>query len=468
MPCRLRVAHFPFLRGSILMPAMSATQGLSTISSQKLYHRAKQLIPGGTQLLSKRPEMFAPDQWPAYYQSARGCEVIDLDGNKYLDMSTMGIGACVLGYADPDVTAAVIARAQSGAMCSLNSPDEVALAEQLVELHPWADNVRYARSGGEAMSIAVRIARASTGRDLLAVCGYHGWHDWYLAANHASSGVSDRLQGHLLPGLSPAGVPSQLAGTTFTFAYNKLDELADIVRQRGNQLAAVVMEPTRSVDPAPGFLDGVRELCDRCGAVLVIDEITAGWRLTLGGAHLLYKLEPDIAVFAKALGNGHPMAAIIGRASVMQAAQASFISSTYWTESVGPVAALTTIRKLRQVDLPGHVRKIGRRFRKGIQRIGDKCRISVNTAGHPALTSLTFDHPEAPALQTLFTVRMLAHGILAGAQFYPSLAHEENHVDAYLAAVEEVFIEMAVAIKRGDAVDRIGGPIKHTAFSRLA
>ena len=327
--------------------------------SQELYRRAKQLIPGGTQLLSKRPEMFAPDQWPPYYRSARGCEVVDLDGNTYLDMSITGIGACLLGYADPDVTDAVVRRVQNGSMCTLNPPEEVELAETLIGLHPWAQNVRFARSGGEAMAVAVRIARAATGRDVVAFCGYHGWHDWYLAANRVPAGQADPLQGHLLPGLSPRGVPSQLAGTALPFNYNKLDELAAIVRQHAGNLAAVVMEPTRNVPPQPGFLEGVRELCDRSGAALIVDEITAGWRFALGGAHLLYGLQPDVAVFAKALGNGHPMAAIIGRARVMQTAQDSFISSTYWTEGVGPVAALATIRKLRQVDVPAHVRAIG-------------------------------------------------------------------------------------------------------------
>lgn len=440
----------------------------STEQSQQLYRRAKELIPGGTQLLSKRPEMFAPDQWPAYYRSAHGCEIVDLDGNTLLDMSIMGIGACLLGYANPDVTAAVIRRVQDGAMCTLNSPDEVTLAELLIELHPWAKNVRYARSGGEAMTVAVRIARATTGRDVVAVCGYHGWHDWYLAANLTAGGSTDPLKGHLLPGLSPTGVPSQLAGTTLTFTYNQIDALADIVRQHGNKLAAVVMEPTRSVDPQPGFLEGVRELCDQSGAVLVVDEITAGWRFTLGGAHLRYNLEPDIAVFAKTLGNGHPMAAILGRARVMQAAQDSFISSTYWTESVGPAAALATIHKMREVDVPAHICAVGNSIREGLQQISAQHGLPIKVSGHPALTSIAFDHPDALALQTLFTVRMLKHGILAGAAFYPSLAHQQVHVDSYLAASAEVFPELAEASRRRDAAERIGGPVKHSGFVRLA
>ena len=450
------------------MTINSVESRFSTERSQQLYRHAKQLIPGGTQLLSKRPEMFAPDQWPAYYRSAQGCEVVDLDGNRFLDMSLMGIGACLLGYADPDVTSAVVRRVQDGAMCTLNSPDDVTLAELLLELHPWASNVRYARSGGEAMTVAVRIARAFNGRDAVAVCGYHGWHDWYLAANRMADGSGDQLNGHLLPGLAPAGVPTQLAGTTHPFRYNHLEELAEIFRKHGSNLAAVVMEPTRSADPQLGFLEGVRELCDGAGAALVIDEITTGWRFAVGGVHLRYGIEPDIAVFAKTLGNGHPMAAIIGRSDVMQAAQDSFISSTYWTESVGPAAALATIRKLQSVDVPMHVAAIGMQLREGLKELGQQHGLTVNAAGHPALSTLTFDHPDGLALQTLFTVRMLRRGILASNAFYPSLAHEQKHVDEYLTAADAILPEIVDAARCGDAKFRIGGPVKHAGFTRLA
>jgi glutamate-1-semialdehyde 2,1-aminomutase len=435
---------------------------------QQLYRLAKSLIPGGTQLLSKRPEMFAPDQWPGYYREARGCEVVDLDGRRYVDMSYMGIGACLLGFADPDVTAAVVARVQNGSMCTLNSPEEVELAQLLLGIHPWAAQARFGRSGGEAMAIAVRIARAHTGREVIAFCGYHGWHDWYLAANHARQAGGDPLQQHLLPGLSPRGVPSQLAGTALPFRYNQIDSLAEIVKQQGSRLAAVVMEPTRHSDPAPGFLEGVRELCDRAGAVLIFDEISIGWRLVLGGAHLRFGIQPDLAVFAKAMGNGHPMAAIIGRREVMQAAQESFISSTYWTEGVGPAAALATLRKMQRIDVPGHLAMIGSRFREGLRQIAAREGVPLRLSGYPAMTYLGFEHPDSLALQTLLTVRMLRRGFLAGGGFYPSLAHTPEHVDRFLAAAEPVLAELGQALREGDVAARIGGPIRHSGFARLA
>ncbi len=438
--------------------------------TQAMYARAKKLIPGGTQLLSKRPEMFAPGLWPAYAREASGCEVTDLDGRRFIDMTTSGIGSCLLGFADPDVTQAVQRRIALGSMSTLNAAEEVELAELLIELHPWAEQVRYARSGGESMAVAVRIARAATGRDKIAFCGYHGWSDWYLAANVNPAGATDSLQGHLLPGLAPAGVPRGLAGTMLPFTYNRLQELEQHVARHGRELAAIVMEPTRSTDPEPGFLEGVRELCERCGAILVFDEISSGWRMHLGGVHLKYGVMPDIAVFAKAIGNGHPMAAIIGRRRVMDAAQTSFISSTYWTEAVGPTAALATIRKLREVNIAAHTSHIGGLMRDGWKNLGQRLGVPVRTSGHAALLHLSFDHEHAAALSTLLTARMLDRGFLTGSGFYPSYAHKQHHITWYLAAIEPVFVELAEAIRLGDVLQRlqsIGVPVRHSGFTRL-
>ena len=286
-------------------------------TGQDLYAKARKLIPGGNQLLSKRPELFLPDQWPAYYSRAKGVDVWDMDGNRYIDCSHSGVGAPILGYADEEVESAVIEAVKAGSTTTLNCPEEVELAELLLELHPWADMVRYARTGGEIMAVAVRIARASAGRDKIAFCGYHGWHDWYLAANLAGDST---LDGHLLPGLEPAGVPRGLAGTMFPFHYNRIDQLKEIVAEHGPELAAIVMEPARGTGPAEGFLEEVRSIATKIGAVLIFDEVTSAWRMNTGGIHLTYGVVPDVAVFAKALSNGYPMGAIIGTEAVMEAA----------------------------------------------------------------------------------------------------------------------------------------------------
>ncbi len=433
--------------------------------TQRLYRHARRRIPGGTQLLSKRPEMFAPEQWPAYFRETRGCQVWDLDGRRYIDMSTHGIGACLLGFRDPDVTRAVQRRIRLGSFCTLNPPEEVELADLLCELHPWAEQVRFARTGGEAMSIAVRIARATTDRSVVAVCGYHGWHDWYLAAN---LGEDDALRGHLLPGLGPRGVPRELRGTVMTFAFNDRAALECIVNQVGDRLAAIVMEPCRTVDPEPGFLEFVREQARRAGALLVFDEITIGWRLALGGAHLRLGTHPDIAVFAKALGNGHPMAAVIGTAAAMGGAHDSFISSTYWTEGVGPAAALATIRKMQRIDLPAHCARIGGMvqalWRDAAARTGAPVEVA---AGCPALAHLEFRHPQAQALRTLYTQEMLERGFLAGASVYVTLAHTETVVRSFAEAVEAVFAVLADAVRQDDITRRLKGPEAHTGFQRL-
>jgi glutamate-1-semialdehyde 2,1-aminomutase len=433
-------------------------------TGQALYTQARQRIPGGTQLLSKRPEMFLPEQWPSYYSKARGVEVWDLDGRRYTDMSYSGIGACVLGYADPDVDAAVHAAIDAGSATTLNCPEEVALAELLCELHPWANMVRYLRSGGEAMTAAVRIARAHTRRDRVAFCGYHGWHDWYLAANLAED---DALDGHLMPGLAPAGVPRGLRGTALPFRYNQLDELKAIVAAHGRELAAIVMEPTRSRPPEPGFLEGVREIASEIGAVLIFDEVSSGFRLTTGGAHLVYGVHPDIAVFAKAMSNGYPMAAVVGRAEVMQAAQDTFVSSTSWTERIGPAAALATITKYRQQDVSTHLQTIGRRVQDGWRAAAERAGLRIQISGIYPLGFFSFDHEDPKAMVTLFIQEMLERDFLAKNAFYPSFAHQDVHVDAYLEAVEEVFGRIAEAVSAGAVQARLKGPVMHAGFHRL-
>jgi glutamate-1-semialdehyde aminotransferase len=432
--------------------------------TQELYRRARQRIPGGTQLLSKRPEMFAPEQWPGYYSKAKGVETWDVDGNKYIDMSLAGIGASVLGFADPDVDAAVKAVIDNGSMCTLNSPEEVELADLLCEIHPWAEMVRYARCGGEAMALAVRIARAYTRRDKVAFCGYHGWHDWYLAANLARG---DMLDGHLLPGLEPAGVPRGLTGTAIPFRYNHLEELQAIVAENKDGLAAIVMEPVRDHDPEPGFLESVREIATEIGAVLIFDEVTAAFRMNCGGIHLLYDVSPDIAVFAKAISNGYPMAVIMGVGRVMQAAQTSFISSTYWTERIGPTAALATIRKYQQHHVSQHLIETGKRIQAGWKLAAERAGLDVHVSGLPPLSHLAFNYENGQAVATLFTQLMLQRGFLAGKGFYASYAHRDEHVESYLDATSEVFTLLAEAVRTGSAENRLNGPVAHTGFRRL-
>jgi glutamate-1-semialdehyde aminotransferase len=392
-------------------------------------------------------------------------EVWDLDGRRYLDMTLTAIGSCPLGVADPDVDAAVKAAIDAGNMSTLNPPEEVELAELLCELHPWADMVRYSRAGGEAMAMAVRIARAASGRDRVAFCGYHGWHDWYIAANLAAD---NRLDGHLLPGLEPAGVPRGLLGTALPFHYNKASDLDDIVAEHGPELGAIVMEPVRYADPEPGFLEHARATATRLGIPLVFDEVTAAFRMNVGGAHLRYGVHPDIAVFAKALGNGYPIAAVIGRREVMEAAQRTFVSSTYWTERLGPAAALATIQKLRERDVPTHLIAMGGSMQAAWRDVAARHGFEIDVKGLPPLTSFAIHDDHATALSTLYTQEMLSRGFLASKAFYATFAHQPEHVAAYRAAADEAFAAMRAARDAGAVEPALHGPLQHTGFHRLA
>lgn len=433
-------------------------------SGPELWERAKKVIPGGNQLLSKRVERFLPGLWPAYYKRAQGCTVWDCLGNRYIDFAQMGVGSCVLGYADPDVNAAVIEAIGNGSMSSLNCSEEIQLAELLVELHPWAEMARFSRSGGEACSIAVRIARAATGRSKVAFCGYHGWHDWYLAANIADQ---TNLDGQLLPGLAPKGVPRELRQTALPFSYNKLDDLERIASEHGNSVAAIIMEPLRGNRPAAGFLEGVRRIAERIGAILIFDEVTSGFRMNVGGIHLTLGVDPDIAVLGKALGNGFPISAIIGRRSVMDAAQESFISSTFWTERTGFVAALATVSKLKRENVPPRLVHYGERLNAGWSRLAAESGLRIHISGIPPLTHLAFDGAQPMVLETLYAQEMLAKGYLLGAAVYSTFAYSDAIIDRFIADSAPVFQLMADATRKGNAAALLRGQPIQVGFKRL-
>lgn len=434
------------------------------MNGQELWNIAKSIIPGGNQLLSKRAERFLPDLWPAYYSKAKGCEVWDLDGNHYYDFAGMGVGSCILGYADDDVNVAVIEAIQNGSMCSLNCHEEVELAEKLIDLHPWAEMARFARTGGEACAIAVRIARAAAGKSKVAFCGYHGWHDWYLAAN---LGNASNLDSQLLPGLDPLGVPRQLKDTTFPFNYNKLGELEALVDKYPDEIGVIIMEPRRERDPEPGFLEDVRKIADRIGAVLIFDEVTSGFRVNLGGIHLTYGVNPDIAVFGKALGNGFPIAAVIGRRNVMDCAQDSFISSTMWTERIGFVAALATVKKMKENDVPKSLVHYGERINEGWHNLAQKHGLKIHINGIPPLTHISFKAEDPLAVQTLYPQEMLTKGYLLGAAVYTTYAYSDEIIDRFIADSDNVFATMKEALSAGDLKKYLKGDVVQVGFKRL-
>jgi len=414
-------------------------------------------------LLSKRTEMFHPTRWPAYFSRAKGCRVWDLDGREYVDMSLMGVGTNTLGYGHPEVDAAVLATVQAGNMTTLNCPEEVYLAERLVSMHPWADMARFARSGGEANAVAIRIARAASGRDKVAVCGYHGWHDWYLSINLADD---KGLDGHLLPGLEPRGVPRDLKGSVLTFTYNRIDELKALVAQ--HDIGVIKMEVSRNHRPNEGFLQRVREIATAKGIVLVFDECTSGFRESFGGLHLNYGVHPDMAVFGKTLGNGYAITAVIGRREVMEAAQSTFISSTFWTERIGPSAALKTLEVMEKCESWSVITRKGRRIGERWSALGERLDLPMAVSGLPSMIGFTIESPDWLKYKTLITQEMLKAGFLASNACYPSIQHDDADVDAYFAALEPVLVLVRECLDGRPVDDLLEGPPCHGGFRRLS
>lgn len=414
-------------------------------------------------LLSKRAEMLLPEQWPTYFSCTQGAHIWDLDGNAYVDMFLMGVGTNTLGYSHPEVDAAVTKVVQDGNLSTFNAPEEVELAERLTDMHPFADMARFCRSGGEANAVAVRIARAATGRDKVAFCGYHGWHDWYLAAN---LGQGETLAGHLLPGLEPNGVPQELSGSVRPFSYNSFEEFDAAVSDP--HVGVVFMEVSRNAGPAAGFLEHVREVATRKDIVLVFDECTSGFRETFGGLHIKYGVEPDMAVFGKTIGNGYAITAIIGSRAVMEAAQGTFISSTFWTERIGSAAALKTLQVMEAEKSWEKITQTGHAIRAKWTEMSYDVGLSLDHWGLPALCGFTVKSEHAQTYKTLITQEMLKKGYLAGNSVYVCLAHTPELIDGYFAQLHHV-LRLIKDCEDGNSnvLDLLDGPIAHSGFKRL-
>ena len=421
------------------------------------------MIPGGTSLLSKRPEQLLPENWPAYYSKSKGCRVWDLDGKEYIDCSMMGIGTNVLGYACDAVDEAVMKVVRDGNLTTLNCPEEVYLAEKLIEMNPWAGGVRYTRGGGEANAMCVRIARAFTGKDKVAICGYHGWHDWYVSVNLADDSA---LDGHLLPGIPTGGVPKGLRGTSIPFHYNNIAELEEIVAKNPD-LAAVKMEVCRNFGPEDNFLQKVRDLCTKSGIVLIFDECTSGFRETFGGLYKKYGVNPDMTIYSKTMANGYALSAVVGRKDIMEAAQGSWISSTFWTERIGPTAALAALAEMERTKSWEKITAIGLDNKKRWQALADKYGLKINQWGIPALAGYTFDSPNALAYKTYITQEMLKQGYLAGNSLYPCLAHTPEILDDYFEKLDKIFADIRDFEDGRDVMKALDGPVCQSGFKRL-
>ena len=384
---------------------------------QKLYSKAKQIVAGGNMLLSKRPEMFLPEQWPSYFSKSKGCEVWDLDGNKYIDTLMMP-GTNSLGYNYEEIDEAVKDTINSGNMSTLNAPEEVELTERLVELHPWADMARFARSGGEANSVAIRLARAASGKD-----------------------------------------------SVHPFEYNNFDKLEELVKTKN--IGVIKMEVYRNKEPENNFLHRVRKLANQHNIVLVFDECTSGFRKNYGGLHKLYDVEPDVAMFGKALGNGYAVTAVLGKREVMQAAEKSFISSTFWTERIGSSAALATLKAMDKEKSWKKITSTGESVNQEWLKLSQEFELPITISGLAALTTFTFKSDNALAYKTLITQEMLKKGYLAATAVYVCTAHTPDIIKTYLENLKPIFKTIKECEEGRDIMKLLEGPIAHNGFKRL-
>ena len=441
------------------MPNRSVRRSLET------YARALEIIPGGMQLISRRPYILAQGISPIYADHAKGSHLWDVDGNEYIDWIS-GIRAIILGYCDDVVDEAVKAQIGKGASFSLSSELEVELAEEMIRTFPSAEMVRYAKGGGDGCAVAVRIARGTSGKDKVLFCGYHGWHDWYIAANLLDDGTLDE---HLFPGIDPTGVPKALRGTALPFRYGDLDMLEELLKANEGEVACIMMEPMRSSLPPAGFLEGVRALADQYGVLLVFDEVSCGFRCALGGAQEYLGVTPDMSVFAKALSNGYAMGAVVGSKEAMEPAGRMFVSSTYWHDTIGIVAALTTIRELRRRNAVKRFFDIGAALKQGVDEAAKESGLPAQSKGldcFPEIQFRTEDPVLARKVATLYIQEMSKRGILCYSSFGVNWSHSDEDIERTVAAVHEVFGITQRALEAGNIDDVLECELKRDTFRR--
>jgi glutamate-1-semialdehyde aminotransferase len=419
--------------------------------SQEMLARAERVIPLGSQTFSKSRVVYPANAAPLFLTHGKGSHVWDVDDNEYVDFVN-GLLPVVLGYDDADVTAAVIEQLKSGVSFSLATPLEVEVAELLCEIIPCAEMVRFGKNGSDATSGAVRIARAHAGRDRIAVCGYHGWQDWYIGATTRNKGI-----------------PRAVGELTHKFPYNDLDALHQLLSAHPGEFAAVMMEAMNVEEPKPGYLESVRELAHKHGALFILDEIITGFRFHLGGAQTLFGVTPDLAAFGKSMGNGFPIAAVVGKAEYMHQMEEIFFSSTFGGEAVSLAASRATIHKMQREPVHATMDRLGQQImdatRANIARAG--LTDAVGIAGKPSWSLMQFhDTARATAweIKSLYLQELLARGILSAGSHNLCYAHTAADLAQLDAAQRDAFGLVREALDRGDIAQRLSGPAIQPIF----
>jgi glutamate-1-semialdehyde 2,1-aminomutase len=412
------------------------------VLSEQMLQRALKTIPLGSQTFSKSKTQYPLGISPYFIKRAKGSHVWDVDDNEYIDFVN-ALAAITLGYNDPDVTKAVSAQLAEGVIFTLPHELEIKVAEKITEMVPCAEMTRFGKNGSDATAGAIRLARAYTGRDHVAVCGYHGWQDWFIGSTTRN-----------------LGVPQSVRDLTHTFIYNDIESLQSIFRQYHGQVAAVIMEPMNVVEPEVGFLENVKEITHKNGSVFILDETITGFRYAKGGAQEYFGIIPDLATFGKGMANGYPVSAITGRADIMKLMEEIFFSFTFGGETLSLAAALATMTKLQREPVIETLWKRGREILSGTKVLIKKHGLdnAINTGGKECWSFLLFQDTDSYSqweLKTLFLQEVFARGILCIGTHNMSYAHTDEDVEKLLKVYDEVFVVIKEVITNGNLDKRL-------------
>ena len=421
---------------------MDTTTQISYKKSEEMLERALRSIPLGTQTFSKSKTQFPKGASPFYIQKAKGSKVWDVDGNEYIDF-ICGLGAITLGYNDEDVLSAVKAQLEEGTLFSLPHPIEIYVAEKMKEMIPCAEMVRFGKNGSDATAGAVRVSRAFTKRDYVAVCGYHGWQDWYIGSTPRN-----------------LGVPESTQELTLKFEYNNIESLDKLFKQYPNKIACIIMEAMNFEEPKDDFLQKVKDLCHKNGALFVLDEMITGFRYSNGGAQELFGVTPDLATFGKGMANGYPISAVCGRADIMQLFEECFFSFTFGGETLSLAASLATMTKYQNNPIIEKMKTNGQKIYDNIKSIIEKNELDdiFRIGGNPSWTLLNIKDTEkynSWTIKTLYMQEMLKRGILILGSHETSFAHSDEDINRLIKSYDEVFPILKEGIRNNKVVEML-------------
>lgn len=420
-------------------------------NSTQLLNRAEKIIPLGSQTFSKSKIAYPKGSSPLFLQRGQGCQVWDVDNNQYTDFVS-GLLSISLGYCDPDIDDAVIKQMKSGVIFSLPHQLETEVAEKIVELVPCAEMVRFGKNGSDATSAAVRLARAFTQRDEIAVCGYHGWQDWYIGSTTRD-----------------LGVPEVTKSLTHNFKYNDIRSLEKIFLEHPKKIAAIIMEPMNTTYPQQSFLTKVKALCHQHGALFILDETITGFRYSIGGAQQLFDVTPDLATFGKGMANGYPISAVVGRRDIMMLMEDIFFSGTFAGETLSLAATHATLTKMQESDVLGHIHTIGQHLLNGLDQLITSLGAEgwLSTTGHPAWSFLIMNDCapySALQLKSLFLQEMATRGFLLGGGHNLNYAHQISDIDRLLTAYEQVITILLDVVNKKNFDDVFYGELLAPVF----